>query len=230
MEKIILSAIENNVSLLIDAEESWIQDSIDSVSLNLMSKYNKKSVFLYLTFQCYRKGALDRIKKNLDISKKNNFKLGVKLVRGAYMEKERERALKHGYDSPIHDSKNNTDIEFNNSIEFCVKNLTNMSMWIGSHNEDSFIRIASLMDKNNIKKDDKRVWFSQLYGMSENISFNLAKLSYNVVILIPFGPIKKTIPYLIRRAKENSSVKGQSSRQFLLVKNEIKRRKILTLI
>ena len=230
LEKIILSAIENNISLLIDAEESWIQDSIDSVSLDLMNKYNKKSVFLYLTFQCYKKGTLDRIKNSFQISKKNNFKLGVKLVRGAYMEKERERALKYGYDSPIHDSKNNTDIEFNNSIEFCVKNLTNISMWIGSHNEDSFVRIASLMNKNNIKKDDQRVWFSQLYGMSENISFNLAKLGYNVVILVPFGPIKKTIPYLIRRAKENSSVKGQSSRQFLLVKNEIKRRKILTLI
>ena len=146
------------------------------------------------------------------------------------MEKERERAFENGYDSPIHNTKKNTDLEFNNSVEFCINNLNNLSTWIGSHNEDSFIRIASLMDKNNIKRDDKRVWFSQLYGMSENISFNLAKLGYNVVILIPFGPIKKTIPYLIRRAKENSSVKGQSSRQFLLVKNEIKRRKILTLI
>ena len=230
LDKICKCGVENNVNLLIDAEESWIQEAIDTVTLDLMKKYNKKKVVLLLTFQCYRRGTLKRINKNLQISKKKNFYLGVKLVRGAYMEKERERALKKGYDSPIHESKLNTDLEFNKSLDFCVKNLDNISLWIGSHNENSFYKTISLMNDHKIKKNDKRIWFSQLYGMSENISFTLADLGYNVVILIPFGPIKKTIPYLIRRAKENSSVKGQSSRQFTLVKNEIKRRKILTLL
>ena len=146
------------------------------------------------------------------------------MVRGAYMEKERKRALDNNYPSPIHDTKENTDKEFNNSLLFCVKNINRLSLWVGSHNEDSCLKLMEMMKENKIKRDDDRIWFSQLYGMSDNISYSLSSLKYNVVKLIPFGPIEKTIPYLIRRANENSSVQGQSNRQFTLIKDEITRR------
>jgi proline dehydrogenase len=164
------------------------------------------------------------VKNNLELAKKENFYLGVKLVRGAYMEKERKRAIVNNYTSPIHNSKDNTDEEFNKSLMFCVKNINKVSLWVGSHNENSCLKLMEMMKDNNISKDDQRIWFSQLYGMSDNISYTLSSLKYNVVKLIPFGPIEKTIPYLIRRANENSSVKGQSNRQFTLIKDEINRR------
>ena len=215
---------KNNVKILIDAEESWIQDSIDRVGLEMMRKYNKNSANVFITHQCYRTGTLDKIKDYLEIANKEKFYLGVKLVRGAYMEKERNRALDNNYPSPIHDTKENTDKEFNNSLLFCVKNIQKLSLWVGSHNEDSCLKLMEMMKKNKIKRDDDRIWFSQLYGMSDNISYSLSSLKYNVVKLIPFGPIEKTIPYLIRRANENSSVQGQSNRQFTLIKDEISRR------
>lgn len=215
---------KNNVKVLIDAEESWIQDSIDKVGLQMMRKYNKKSANVFITHQCYRTGTLDKIKDYLGLANSEKFNLGVKLVRGAYMEKERKRALDNNYPSPIHETKENTDKEFNDSLHFCVKNLNKLSLWVGSHNEVSCLKLMEMMKDNNISKDDERIWFSQLYGMSDNISYTLSSLKYNVVKLIPFGPIEKTIPYLIRRANENSSVKGQSNRQFTLIKDEINRR------
>ena len=215
---------KNNVKVLIDAEESWIQDSIDKVGLQMMRKYNKKSANVFITHQCYRTGTLDKIKDYLGLANSEKFNLGVKLVRGAYMEKERKRALDNNYQSPIHETKENTDKEFNDSLHFCVKNLNKLSLWVGSHNEGSCLKLIEMMKDNNISKDDERIWFSQLYGMSDNISYTLSSLKYNVVKLIPFGPIEKTIPYLIRRANENSSVKGQSNRQFTLIKDEINRR------
>ena len=215
---------KNNVKILIDAEESWIQDSIDKVGLQMMRKYNKKSANVFITHQCYRTGTLDKIKDYLGLANSEKFNLGVKLVRGAYMEKERKRALDNNYPSPIHETKENTDKEFNDSLHFCVKNLNKLSLWVGSHNEVSCLKLMEMMKDNNISKDDERIWFSQLYGMSDNISYTLSSLKYNVVKLIPFGPIEKTIPYLIRRANENSSVKGQSNRQFTLIKDEINRR------
>lgn len=215
---------KNNVKVLIDAEESWIQDAIDTLGIEMMRKYNKKRANVFLTHQCYRTGTLDKVKNNLELAKKENFYLGVKLVRGAYMEKERERAIVNNYTSPIHSSKDNTDEEFNKSLMFCVKNINKVSLWVGSHNENSCLKLMEMMKNNNISKDDQRIWFSQLYGMSDNISYTLSSLKYNVVKLIPFGPIEKTIPYLIRRANENSSVKGQSNRQFTLIKDEINRR------
>ena len=215
---------KNNVKVLIDAEESWIQDSIDKVGLQMMRKYNKKSANVFITHQCYRTGTLDKIKDYLGLANSEKFNLGVKLVRGAYMEKERKRALDNNYPSPIHETKENTDKEFNDSLHFCVKNLNKLSLWGGSHNEVSCLKLMEMMKDNNISKDDERIWFSQLYGMSDNISYTLSSLKYNVVKLIPFGPIEKTIPYLIRRANENSSVKGQSNRQFTLIKDEINRR------
>ncbi len=227
MNELCIAGSKNNVKILIDAEESWIQKAIDIVAIDLMNKYNRKSAMLFLTHQCYRTGNLSKIKKNLINAKKNNYTLGVKLVRGAYMEKERERAQKYGYQSPIQPSKLDTDNEFNNSLKFCINNIDNISLWVGSHNESSCFQLMNLMKVKKISTSDDRIWFSQLYGMSDNISFTLANLGYNVVKLIPFGPIEKTIPYLIRRANENSSVKGQSNRQFTLIKNEINRRKDL---
>ncbi len=220
-------AINNNVKILIDAEESWIQKSIDDTALNLMKKYNIKTVNIFLTYQCYKIHTLKNIEENYKISLSNNYKFGVKLVRGAYMEKERLRAKEFNYSSPIHVSKTKTDNEFDNSVEYCMNKIDNISLWIGSHNEKSCSKLIELLNSKKLSKNDERVWFSQLYGMSDNISFTLANLGYNVIKLIPFGPVEKTIPYLIRRANENSSVKGQSNRQYTLIKNEINRRKDL---
>ena len=220
-------AINNNVKILIDAEESWIQKAIDDTTFNLMKKYNIKTVNIFLTYQCYKIHTLKNIEENYKISLSNNYKFGVKLVRGAYMEKERSRAKEFNYSSPIHVSKKETDSEFDNSVEYCINKIDHISLWIGSHNEKSCIKLMKLLNSKKLSKNDKRVWFSQLYGMSDNISFTLANLGYNVIKLIPFGPIEKTIPYLIRRANENSSVKGQSNRQYTLIKNEINRRKDL---
>jgi len=220
-------AINNNVKILIDAEESWIQKAIDDTAFNLMKKYNIKTVNIFLTYQCYKIHTLKNIEENYKISLSNNYKLGVKLVRGAYMEKERSRAKKFNYSSPIHVSKTKTDNEFDDSVEYCINKIDHLSLWIGSHNEISCIKLMELLNSKKLSKNDERVWFSQLYGMSDNISFTLANLGYNVIKLIPFGPLEKTIPYLIRRANENSSVKGQSNRQYTLIKNEINRRKDL---
>ena len=220
-------AINNNVKILIDAEESWIQKAIDDTAFNLMKKYNIKTVNIFLTYQCYKIHTLKNIEENYKISLSNNYKFGVKLVRGAYMEKERSRAKEFNYSSPIHVSKKETDNEFDNSVEYCINKIDHISLWIGSHNEISCIKLMELLNSKKLSKNDERVWFSQLYGMSDNISFTLANLGYNVIKLIPFGPIEKTIPYLIRRANENSSVKGQSNRQYTLIKNEINRRKDL---
>tara|TARA_Y100000766_G_scaffold99372_2_gene84745 strand:+ start:17264 stop:18439 length:1176 start_codon:yes stop_codon:yes gene_type:complete len=224
MNDLCKAASKCNVKILIDAEESWIQDAIDMVALDLMEIYNKKVHTIFLTHQCYRTGTLSKIKENFKRAKQNKFLLGIKLVRGAYMEKERERAKKYNYESPIQPTKSDTDLEFDNSVKFCIDNIDNISIWVGSHNEFSSMQLVKMMKEKKIKSNDKRIWFSQLYGMSDNISFALADMGYNVVKLIPFGPIEKTIPYLIRRANENSSVKGQSNRQFTLIKNEINRR------
>ena len=220
-------AMNNNVKILIDAEESWIQKAIDDTAFNLMKKYNIKTVNIFLTYQCYKIHTLKNIEENYKISLSNNYKLGVKLVRGAYMEKERSRAKEFNYFSPIHVSKTKTDNEFDDSVEYCINKIDHLSLWIGSHNEISCIKLMELLNSKKLSKNDERVWFSQLYGMSDNISFTLASLGYNVIKLIPFGPLEKTIPYLIRRANENSSVKGQSNRQYTLIKNEINRRKDL---
>ena len=221
------AGLKNNVQILIDAEETWIQDAIDNVAVELMKKYNTKTSMISLTHQCYRTGTLEKIKRNMKTAKDNGYHYGVKLVRGAYMEKERERAQNNGYPSPIQPTKELTDKEFNDSLKYTIDNIDFSSLWVGSHNENSCKYLMELMKENNIKSDDNRIWFSQLFGMSDNISFTLSDIGYNVVKLIPYGPIEKTIPYLIRRANENSSVKGQSNRQFTLIKNEINRRKKL---
>jgi proline dehydrogenase len=216
----------NNIKILIDAEESWIQKAVDDLILEMMNLYNKESVVVYNTLQTYRWDRLNYLKQIHLASKKLNFKLGIKLVRGAYMEKERLRASELGYKSPICKTKELTDILFNDTLKFILGNLNQIQPFIGTHNEESTALAVSLMNEYKISKNDNRVWFGQLYGMSDHISYNLAANGYNVAKYVPFGPVKDVMPYLIRRAEENTSVAGQTSRELKLIKLEKDRRKI----
>ena len=225
-DQICNSAAKSGVSILIDAEESWIQKSIDELIEKLMIKYNNSSCIVYNTIQTYR---IDRFEYLSDLHKrlsKSNIKIGIKLVRGAYMEKERRRAKSNNYKSPICETKLKTDENYNNCMSFIFSNINDFNLFIGSHNERSNLLATEIMEKHQIKNNDKRVWFSQLYGMSDNISFNLALNRYNVTKYLPFGPIKEVIPYLIRRLDENTSVSGQTSRELKLISKEIKRRRL----
>ncbi|MBT4915629.1 MAG: proline dehydrogenase [Formosa sp.] len=216
----------NNIKILIDAEESWIQEAVDDLILEMMQLYNKESVVVYNTLQTYRWDRLNYLKQIHLKSKKLNFKLGIKIVRGAYMEKERLRAYELGYKSPICETKELTDALFNNTLKYVLENLNQIQPFIGTHNEQSTALAVNLMDVYNIPKNDTRVWFGQLYGMSDHISYNLATNGYNVAKYVPFGPVKDVMPYLIRRAEENTSVAGQTSRELNLISIERKRRKI----
>ena len=218
-------AAKYNTPILIDAEESWIQNGIDKITEILMKEFNKNEVIIYNTIQLYRKDRLHYIKKLHLQAKKENYKLGLKLVRGAYMEKERKFAKINKTISPIHETKEDCDRDFNNALKYCVQNINDISIFVGTHNEESCIYLTKLMEENNIRKNDDRIYFSQLLGMSDHISYNLARNGYNVSKYVPFGPIKEMIPYLIRRAEENSSVKGQTSRELKLIQKEINRRK-----
>ncbi len=225
-DQICNSAAKSGISILIDAEESWIQKSIDELIEKLMIKYNNSSCIVYNTIQTYR---IDRFEYLSDLHKrlsKSNTKIGIKLVRGAYMEKERRRAKSNNYKSPICETKLKTDENYNNCMSFIFSNINDFNLFIGSHNERSNLLATEIMEKHQIKNNDKRVWFSQLYGMSDNISFNLALNRYNVTKYLPFGPIKEVIPYLIRRLDENTSVSGQTSRELKLISKEIKRRRL----
>ena len=218
-------ASEKGVGILIDAEETWIQDPIDRLAIELMAEYNKEKVVVYNTYQLYRNDRLHFLQLSHKIAKEKNFKLGAKLVRGAYMEKERLRAKEHGVDSPIHLDKEATDKDFDDAAAFCIQNKETISFILASHNELSNLKIAQLMTEKGIAAGDPHVHFSQLYGMSDPISFNMAKEGYNVSKYLPFGPIKDVIPYLMRRAEENSSVNGQTSRELLFIRQELARRK-----
>lgn len=213
-----------NVKLLIDAEESWIQDSIDNLAEKLMEKYNKKNVLVYTTIQMYRKDRFDYLVNLYNKAIKRKFKIGVKLVRGAYIEKELNRSKLLGYQSPIYSSKEETDKSFNKAVNYILKRLDGFSIFLATHNEKSIYNVLEFMNKNKISKKSE-IWFSQLYGMGDNITFNLAYLDYKVVKYLPYGPIKEVIPYLIRRAEENTSVTGQTSREIELIKKERKRRR-----
>jgi len=219
-------ARDNSISVLIDAEESWIQNPVDELIEKLTIKYNTSSCIVYNTIQAYR---IDRLKylKDLHIRlAKLDVKIGIKLVRGAYMEKERLRAKSRSYKSPICENKLKTDENFNNCMKFILNNINRFNLFIGSHNEESNLIATKLMSQLKIKNNNKRIWFSQLYGMSDHISFNLALNGYNVTKYLPFGPVTDVIPYLIRRLDENTSVSGQTSRELNLIGNEINRRKI----
>ncbi|MFZ6012700.1 MAG: proline dehydrogenase family protein [Bacteroidota bacterium] len=225
IDTICKTAYENNIRLLIDAEESWIQGAIDSIVNEMMARYNKGKPIVFNTYQLYRTDALATMIQAFQNARKGGYFFGVKLVRGAYMEKERGRARRLRYHSPIHADRDSTDIAFNAAIEYCIQNLQYISVMCGSHNEYSNRYMVALMCDKRIKNNDPRVWFSQLYGMSDNISFSLARSGYNVAKYLPYGPIKAVIPYLLRRASENTSVAGQSSRELTLIRKEIRRRK-----
>ena len=219
------TAFENQIKILVDAEESWLQDAIDDIVLKMMIKYNTDNTIVYNTSQMYRHDRLKYLKELKKKSIENNFQIGIKLVRGAYIEKENRRAKKYSYKSPICESKHATDTNFNEGANFILSNLDNFSLFCGSHNEKSIYNILDIMRESKMQNNNPKIWFGQLYGMSDNISFNLAEEGYNVIKYLPFGPIKEVIPYLIRRAEENTSVKGQTSRELELIKKELKRRK-----
>jgi len=218
-------AYELKVPILIDAEESWIQDTIDGLAYEMMAKYNKEKAVVFNTYQLYRTASLKNLRDSFHVAAMNNYFLGAKLVRGAYMEKERERAEELGYESPIYPDKEATDAAFNQALTFCIDNKQRISVMCGSHNEYSNYFLTVLMEKHSMKTEDDRVWFAQLYGMSDNISFSLAKAGYRVAKYLPYGPVLSVMPYLLRRAEENTSVAGQSSRELTLIQREIKRRK-----
>ncbi|MEM7107356.1 MAG: proline dehydrogenase family protein [Bacteroidota bacterium] len=218
-------AFRKNVPVLIDAEESWIQDTIDSLAYEMMKAYNKEKAIVYNTYQMYRSDMLDNLKRAFHYAAMGSYHLGAKLVRGAYMERERERAEMKGYPSPIHVNKQATDASYDKGLAYCIDNKQRVYLINGSHNEYSNYYLALLMEKYSMANHDPRVWFAQLYGMSENISFNLAKAGYNVAKYVPYGPVKSVMPYLFRRADENTSVAGQSSRELNLIRRELKRRK-----
>lgn len=219
-------AKEKDVEVLIDAEESWMQDAADDLVEEMMQKYNKGKTIVYNTLQCYRWDRFDYLKELHNRGKNEGFNIGLKIVRGAYMEKERNRAEERGYESPICENKKATDDTFNNTLSYSLENIKDISIFIGTHNEESCYLAMELMEKYNIGKDDNNVWFGQLYGMSDHISYNLAAEGYNVAKYIPFGPVKDVMPYLIRRAEENTSVAGQTNRELTLLKTERKRRKL----
>lgn len=223
-EEVCQNAFENGVPIMADAEDSWMQDAADNLMDEMMQKFNKERCIVWSTLQMYRHDRLDYMKKIYDKAEKENYLVGFKIVRGAYMEKERERAKVMGYQDPIQPNKEATDRDFNEVMEFMVSHLGRISIFAGTHNEYSCELLTQLMDKYRIEKNNYRVWFGQLYGMSDNISFILGKKGYNVAKYLPYGPIKKVMPYLIRRAQENTSVAGQTNRELLLIKKEIKRR------
>ena len=219
------TAHEKDVALLIDAEESWMQDSADELVTDMMRKYNRKKAIVFNTLQLYRWDRLDYLKKLHDQAKVEGFYIGMKIVRGAYMEKENSRAEEIGYPTPICESKEATDINYDATMIYMMDNLDVMSIFAGTHNESSSYKLIEMMESRGISKNDSRIWFGQLYGMSDNISYNLAKYGFNVAKYLPFGPVRDVMPYLIRRAEENTSVAGQTSRELNLLKTERQRRK-----
>lgn len=218
-------AKELDVKIFIDAEESWIQNSIDFLVNELMRNYNQEKVLVYNTLQMYRWDRLEYLQDCHKTAKQNNYLLGFKLVRGAYMEKERERAQKLSYSSPIQKDKASSDKDYNLALEYCNNNIDSIAICAGTHNEKSSLFLSELMSKNNIENKHPHVYFSQLLGMSDHISFNLSDLGYNVAKYVPYGPVKDVIPYLIRRAQENTSISGQTSRELSLIIKEKTRRK-----
>lgn len=225
VDRICRYAYDAKTPVFIDAEESWIQNTIDRLAETMMVKYNKETAYVYNTFQMYRHDRLDYLKTKLAEAKREGFKLGAKVVRGAYMEKERDRAGEMDYLSPIQPDKVSCDNDFNAALELLVDNIDHCAFCCGTHNEESNLLLTELMSKYNIDQNDERVYFSQLLGMSDHISFNLAHNRYQVAKYVPYGPIKEVMPYLLRRADENTSVAGQTGRELQLISKEWRRRK-----
>lgn len=225
-EKVCKTAYEKDVALLIDAEESWMQDAADEIVANMMQQYNKEKAIVFNTLQMYRWDRLDYLEKLHERAKAEGFHIGMKLVRGAYMEKENNRAEEKGYKSPICESKQATDENYDAAVLYMISHIDRMAIFAGTHNENSSYTLMQLMEEKGIAKNDTRIFFGQLYGMSDNISYNLAEHGYNVAKYLPFGPVRDVMPYLIRRAEENTSVAGQTSRELDLIKKERTRRKL----
>ncbi len=223
--EIVEMGVENNIPVMVDAEETWIQQAIDDLTEELMEKYNKEKVMVYNTAQMYRWDRLDYLKKAIARAREKGYKFGMKIVRGAYMEKERERAKEMGYKDPIQPDKASSDRDYDAAIHLLIENADICNSVIATHNEKSSQLVADVLAESNLKPDDKRIYVSQLYGMSDNISFNMAHAGYNVVKYLPFGPVEDVMPYLFRRAEENTSVAGQTSRELSLINNELERRK-----
>jgi proline dehydrogenase len=219
------AAYDADQRIFIDAEDSWIQDAIDQLCHDMMEKFNHQAPIVYNTVQLYRHDRLEFLKKTHAWAKDKGLHYAVKLVRGAYMEKEGKRAAEMGYQNPIQPSKEATDRDFNAGVKYCLDNLQDMALCCGSHNEESSMLLAQWMEERGIVKNDNRVAFAQLFGMSDHISYNLADAGYNVVKYLPYGPIKEVMPYLLRRAQENTSVKGQTSRELGLILSERDRRR-----
>ena len=225
VDRICKSGFDCGIPVFIDAEESWIQDTIDRLAQTMMAKYNIDKAIVFNTIQMYRHDRLDFLVKVIHDSQVNGYHYGIKLVRGAYMEKERARAILMKYTSPIQPDKAATDKDYNKALSLILENFSNLSLCAGTHNEYSSELLTDLLKKFNLQKDDKRIYFAQLLGMSDHISFNLSSEGFNVAKYVPYGPIKEVLPYLLRRADENTSVAGQTSRELSLLAKEKARRK-----
>jgi len=226
-DKVCSKAFKQNIKILIDAEEVEVQNAIDELAIKMMRKYNLTSPIVYNTVQMYRKDRLSYLAEMISNQLNDGVIFGLKLVRGAYMEKERNLAVSMNVESPICDSKDDTDKNFNSGLDFVFNNLNRISFVCASHNEDSILKVMNMMESKKLKSNDNKIWFGQLYGMSDNISFNLASKNYNTFKILPFGSVKNLMPYLIRRAEENTSVQGQTGRELQLILKERKRRALL---
>ncbi|QQL51411.1 proline dehydrogenase family protein [Mucilaginibacter ginkgonis] len=219
-------ASDAGVPVMIDAEESWIQKTIDHLALEMMRRFNADKCIVYNTYQIYRHDKLQSLKDDFAVAEEEGFMLGAKLVRGAYMEKERKRAAEKGYPSPIQSDKAATDNDYDKALDFCTDHIDKIAFVAGTHNEQSCRVLTELMERKGIAHDNKNVYFSQLLGMSDNLSFNLASADYNIAKYVPYGPVKAVLPYLFRRAQENTAIAGQMSRELSLIVKEKKRRKL----
>ena len=225
MEAICERAFEKELSVLLDAEEVAFQGYIDELALKMMERYNQKRVVIYNTFQMYRWDALERLEAADQFCKEKELFLGVKLVRGAYMKKERALAKKKKRRSPIHVNKEACDMDFNRALEYCIGDHERIGLFVATHNQASINHLKGLLEKFNIPKDHPHVYFSQLYGMGDNITYTLAAEGYHATKFVPYGPVEKVVPYLYRRMQENCSMQGQSSRELQMICAELKRRK-----
>jgi proline dehydrogenase len=225
LENICKAASKSSVAILVDAEESWIQDPVDALTTLMMEQFNKTKAVVYNTIQLYRHDRLRFLQHSIQMARIESYILGVKLVRGAYMEKERARALENNYPSPIQPDKDSTDLDYNTAVDICLQQLDQIAVIIASHNEESNFLATLLCEEYGIAENHEHLHFSQLYGMSDNITYNLAKNGFSVSKYLPFGPIKEVLPYLMRRAQENSSVAGQTGRELNLITKELERRK-----
>jgi proline dehydrogenase len=219
------TAYENDIPIMIDAEDTYIQHFIDQVVIEMMQKYNRERVIVFNTYQMYRHDRIAILEADIKKAREEKFFLGAKFVRGAYMERERARAARMGYQDPIQPDKEHTDRDYNLALKISIENLDVVSIFNGTHNEYSSMYLTELMKEHGVEPADKRIWFSQLYGMSEHISFNLSAAGFNVAKYVPYGPVRYVLPYLMRRVEENTSVKGQTGRELALIKKERQRRK-----